>query len=234
MLSRSTFLTLLFVSLIHAGLIAVVWIQAPAAKPSSLAAPTVDGVLIAMPKPVAVPTPPVVETPPPPPPPPPPKKPEAPKKSIPKPVEPPKPQPVKPPPVETKVAPPENAMTPPAPPPAPAPASTQAPASAPVTPEPQEESVQEPRVDASRMKSLAPKYPRLSRRLREQGTVLLEMLVLPDGSVAELRVKTSSGFDRLDQAALDAVKSWRFLPARRGDEAIAYRYVQPIAFSLAK
>lgn len=64
--------------------------------------------------------------------------------------------------------------------------------------------------------------------------MLLEMLVLPDGSVAELRVKTSSGFERLDQAALDAVKSWRFLPARRGGEAIAYRYVQPIAFSLAK
>lgn len=232
MLSRSTFLTLLFVSLIHAGLIAAVWIQAPAAKLSSLAAPTVEGVLIAMPEPEEVPSSPVVETPPPPPPPP--KKPEAPKKPIPKPVVQPKPQPVKPPPVETKVAPPENAMTPPTPPPAPAPAPTQVPASVPVTPEPQQEPVQEPQVDASRMKSLAPKYPRLSRRLREQGTVLLEMLVLPDGSVAELRVKTSSGFERLDQAALDAVKSWRFFPARRGGEAIAYRYVQPIAFSLAK
>jgi protein TonB len=79
-----------------------------------------------------------------------------------------------------------------------------------------------------------PTYPRRSRRLREQGTVLLEMLVLADGRVTELRVNTSSGFERLDQAALDAVQSWRFLPAQRGGEAIAYRYLQPIEFLLVQ
>lgn len=220
--SRSILSTLLFVCLLHAAVILAVWSHPPAAKPVSLAAPTVQGMLIALPEPVAVSVPPVVESPPPPPP----KKTEAPKTPVPKPVQPPKPLPV-----ETSIAPPETAITP-APPPAPV--AVQAPASAPVTPEPQAEPVQEPQVDASSMKSLAPKYPRLSRRLREQGTVLLEMLVLADGSIAELRVKTSSGFERLDQAALDAVKSWRFLPARRGGEAIAYRYVQPIEFSLAK
>lgn len=226
--SRSILSTLLFVCLLHAAVILAVWSHPPAAKPVSLAAPTVQGMLIALPEPVAVSVPPVVETPPSPPPPPP-KKTEAPKKPMPKPVAPPKPQPV-----ATQTAPPETAITQPSPPPAPAPAPVDAPAGAPVTPEPQAEPVQEPQVDASSMKSLAPKYPRLSRRLREQGTVLLEMLVLADGSIAELRVKTSSGFERLDQAALDAVKSWRFLPARRGGEAIAYRYVQPIEFSLAK
>jgi len=228
--SRSILSTLLFVCLFHAALILAVWSHPPAAKLASLSVPTVQGVLIAMPEPAVAPATPVVETPPPPPPPPPPpKKTEAPKKPIPKPVEQPKPQPVKPKVTEPeKVAAPEKAITPTATVPAPAPAS------APQMPEPQEEPVQEPRVDASRMRSLSPKYPRLSRRLREQGTVLLEMLVLPDGSVTELRVKTSSGFERLDQAALDAVKSWRFLPARRGGEAIAYRYVQPIEFSLAK
>lgn len=226
--SRSVLSTLLFVSLLHAAVILAVWSHPPAAKPASLSVPTVQGVLIAMPEPVVVPAPPIVETLPPPPPP---KKPETLKQPLPKPVEQPKPQPIKSRPVETKEAPPENTITPP---PAPVPATVQAPASAPLTPEPQEEPVQEPHVDASRMKSLSPKYPRLSRRLREQGTVLLEMLVLVDGSVTELRVKTSSGFERLDQAALDAVKSWRFLPARRGGEAIAYRYVQPVEFSLAK
>lgn len=226
MFSRPTFLTLLFVCLIHAGLIAAVWINAPVTQSLADTQPTVEGVLISLPEPPAVQAPPpAVETPPPPP-----KKPNVPKPK-PKPVEKPKPQPVKP-----KAAPPENAITPPAPPPS---APTHAPAKEPApiatpTPEPLEEPVQEPRVDASRKQSLAPKYPTLSRRLREQGTVFLELLILADGSIAELRVKTSSGYERLDKAALAAVKNWYFVPARRGGEAIAYRYVQPIAFSLAK
>jgi protein TonB len=112
--------------------------------------------------------------------------------------------------------PPEPALEPPAPAPA-------EPAQMPVTP---------PRVDASQLKNPAPPYPSLSRRLREEGTVVLELLILADGTVGEIRVQTSSGFPRLDQSALETVRYWKFVPARRGNEAIAYTYLQPLEFSL--
>jgi protein TonB len=75
-------------------------------------------------------------------------------------------------------------------------------------------------------------YPPMSRRLREEGRVLLDVHILADGSVGEVKLKQSSGFARLDEAALEAVRRWRYQPARRGDEAIAWWYVQPVAFAL--
>jgi protein TonB len=89
-----------------------------------------------------------------------------------------------------------------------------------------------PRTDASHLSNPAPRYPSLSRRFGEQGRVLLDVYILPDGMVGEIRLNTSSGFARLDEAALAAVRHWRFVPARRGDEAIPYWYVQPVTFSL--
>tara|TARA_R110002111_G_scaffold115634_2_gene176588 strand:+ start:417 stop:1055 length:639 start_codon:yes stop_codon:yes gene_type:complete len=86
--------------------------------------------------------------------------------------------------------------------------------------------------DASQLNNIPPSYPRLSKRLREEGLVILELLVLVDGSVAEITVKTSSGFLRLDKAALAAVSKWRYTPATRQGEIIAYRYEQPIEFSM--
>lgn len=89
-----------------------------------------------------------------------------------------------------------------------------------------------PRTDAAHLNNPAPVYPNLSRRFGEQGRVLLDVYILPDGSVGDIRLNTSSGFQRLDEAALAAVRHWRFVPARRGNEAIPYWYVQPITFSL--
>lgn len=110
-----------------------------------------------------------------------------------------------------------------APEPAVKPQESAPPASAPVT---------APRADASHLNNPAPAYPMLSRRLREEGTVLLQLLIEADGRISELEVLQSSGFPRLDQAALEAVQKWRFEPARQGDTAIAYRYQQPITFQL--
>jgi periplasmic protein TonB len=67
-----------------------------------------------------------------------------------------------------------------------------------------------------------PIYPSVSRKLNEQGTVTLMIYVLPDGRVGDVRVDKSSGFPRLDEAAVQAArKGWRFRPAKQGGAAVA-------------
>ncbi len=102
------------------------------------------------------------------------------------------------------------------------------------TAEPSQAPVAPPQADASHLNNPAPAYPPQSRRAREEGTVVLEVLVKADGSLGELRLKTSSGYNRLDDAALRAVKNWHFVPAKRGSEAIDFWYELPIEFSLNK
>jgi len=59
-----------------------------------------------------------------------------------------------------------------------------------------------------------PSYPSLARRRGYEGTVLLMVEVLPEGSADRIRIRKSSGFPILDQAAIDAVGEWQFEPAR--------------------
>lgn len=118
---------------------------------------------------------------------------------------------------------------PPAVPSPPLAAAAPAAAPAPRAPEP----VVPPHSDASHLSNPAPVYPRLSRRMAEEGRVFIDVYILPDGTVGEIRLKQSSGYPRLDQAALDAVRQWRYVPARRGGEPIPYWYVQPVVFSLS-
>lgn len=91
-----------------------------------------------------------------------------------------------------------------------------------------------PHTDAAHLDNPVPEYPRLSRRFGEEGRVQLDVHILPDGSVGEIAIRTSSGFPRLDAAALETVRRWRYVPARRGSEPISYWYVQPITFSLER
>lgn len=72
----------------------------------------------------------------------------------------------------------------------------------------------------------------LSQRRSEQGTVILRVLVKSDGTAGSVEVKSSSGFTRLDQAAIDAVKTWRFNPATSDGKAIDEWYQVPIPFKL--
>lgn len=66
-----------------------------------------------------------------------------------------------------------------------------------------------------------PEYPPASRRAGETGTVILEVYVLADGRVGEARVKQSSGYTRLDEAAVREVKrSWRLLPGTEDGKAV--------------
>ena len=78
-----------------------------------------------------------------------------------------------------------------------------------------------------------PSYPSLSRRLGEEGTVRLNILVNPDGSVARLELAKSSGYPRLDQSAMNTVQSsWKFEPARQGGKPVAAWVIVPIQFTL--
>lgn len=77
-----------------------------------------------------------------------------------------------------------------------------------------------------------PSYPGISRRLGEQGTVFLRVFVTAIGDPARVELKTSSGYPRLDQSAQNAVQRWKFVPARRGKQAVDAWVVVPIKFSL--
>ncbi len=77
-----------------------------------------------------------------------------------------------------------------------------------------------------------PAYPALARRRQWQGTVVLEVLVQEDGLVAELSVDQGSGHSVLDQAALAAVRNWRFTPGRRGRLPVAMKVLVPVRFGL--
>lgn len=78
-----------------------------------------------------------------------------------------------------------------------------------------------------------PAYPASARRRAQQGTVTVRVLVGADGTVARAEVAESSGFDALDDAALETVRSrWRFAPARRGGHPVESWVLVPIRFAL--
>ena len=78
-----------------------------------------------------------------------------------------------------------------------------------------------------------PVYPALARRREQHGTVTVRVLVGADGSVESAEVAESSGFDTLDNAALETVRSrWRFVPARRDGVAVESWVLVPIRFAL--
>ena len=77
-----------------------------------------------------------------------------------------------------------------------------------------------------------PTYPPTARRLGIQGTTLLKVHVLVDGRVGEVLVQESAGHADLDSAASDAVRRWRFDPARRGNDAVSMWVLLPVEFRL--
>jgi protein TonB len=207
---HSPLISLLFVTGIHVAVLAAVVMSKPETAPVEIVQPTIQGVIV-MAEPKAVPPPPEPLPPPPPE-----------KKPLPTPKPKPKPLP-KAPPSERAVKAPEPEPTPPPPVETPA-VETPAPATTPT--------IVPPRAEAGQRANPAPPYPTLSRRLREQGTVILDILIRADGKVGEIKLKTSSGFKRLDEAAITAVKRWRYDPATQGGKAIDYWYELPLEFNL--
>jgi len=77
-----------------------------------------------------------------------------------------------------------------------------------------------------------PLYPREARKKGVQGEVVLKVEVLSNGLVGQVEVKKSSGHEILDHTALSAVKQWKFFPAKRGENAIAFWVNIPVKFQL--
>ena len=88
------------------------------------------------------------------------------------------------------------------------------------------------RFDADYLQNPKPTYPHISKRLGEEGKVLLRVFVTANGLPEKIELRASSGFPRLDHAAQEAVSRWRFVPAKRGEQAVTAWVVVPIVFSL--
>jgi protein TonB len=79
---------------------------------------------------------------------------------------------------------------------------------------------------------LLPRYPESARRQGITGTTTLLFEVLENGRVGDVRVEASAGHPDLDQAAAEAIKKWRFEPARRGSQPVAVWLRMPVKFVL--
>jgi protein TonB len=89
-----------------------------------------------------------------------------------------------------------------------------------------------PSSDADYLQNPKPPYPALSKRLGEQGKVIVRVLIGVEGTAQKAEIKQSSGFDRLDQAALATVLRWRYVPGKRAGVPEAMWFNVPINFVL--
>ncbi|WP_293373546.1 energy transducer TonB [Nevskia sp.] len=152
---------------------------------------------------------------------------------------PPPPEPVKPKPqprlVSTPKPTPSAIVTPP---PDPEPV-TEPVAEAPTPPAPPapaaEPAIVPPNFVAAYLNNPPPVYPYAAKLRRETGEVRLRVLVLADGTAGDVRIEKSSGSTSLDTAARDVVfRKWRFVPAKRGDEAVDAWVIVPVLFELRR
>jgi protein TonB len=82
------------------------------------------------------------------------------------------------------------------------------------------------------MKNPPPRYPEESRRLRQQGRVLLCVAVTAQGRASRVTLEKSSGFRLLDESAVQAVRGWKFHPARIGSMCVGSTVTVPVRFQL--
>lgn len=90
----------------------------------------------------------------------------------------------------------------------------------------------EPDYRADYLNNPRPPYPRVARRMGYQGKVVLNVEVLAEGRAGEVKLQSSSGYEILDNAAIQTVKTWKFAPARRFGQPVTQWFLVPIKFSL--
>jgi periplasmic protein TonB len=103
-------------------------------------------------------------------------------------------------------------------------------APAPVAPAPAK--LELPSSDADYLRNPAPVYPPISKRLGEQGKVLVRVLIGPDGSPQKAELKSSSGFERLDRSAIEYVMKCRYVPGKVAGVPQAMWHEAPVNFVL--
>ncbi len=79
-----------------------------------------------------------------------------------------------------------------------------------------------------------PEYPELAKQMRQEGLVMLAVDVDREGIPIKVEIKESSGFRLLDQAAVKAVRHWKFQPGRIGNIPVESSVTVPIRFRLEK
>ena len=89
-----------------------------------------------------------------------------------------------------------------------------------------------PSSSADYLNNAPPPYPPLSKRLGEQGKVIVRALIEINGSAIKAEIRTSSGYERLDQTALQTVMKWRYIPGKRAGVPEAMWFNIPINFVL--
>lgn len=90
----------------------------------------------------------------------------------------------------------------------------------------------EPDYHASYLNNPLPAYPMVARRMGWQGKVVLNVEVLESGLPGQIKLHQSSGRDVLDNAAIQAVRGWKFVPARQNGQMVAKWFLVPIPFIL--
>ena len=91
-----------------------------------------------------------------------------------------------------------------------------------------------PDARAGHLNNPKPPYPLLARRRGLQGLTVLTVEVTEDGRPLSIHIKRESGHAMLDRAAVNTVKTWRFVPARRGGRSVRARVEIPIRFELSR
>lgn len=89
-----------------------------------------------------------------------------------------------------------------------------------------------PSSDADYLQNPKPAYPAMSKRLGEQGRVVVRVRIGADGVPLQAEIGKSSGFERLDQAALATTLRWRYVPGTRGGVPQSMWFSVPINFVL--
>jgi protein TonB len=78
-----------------------------------------------------------------------------------------------------------------------------------------------------------PEYPPASRRAGEAGTVTLQVYVLETGRAGDIKIAKSSGFPKLDEAAVKEVqRNWRFVPGKEDGKPVAMWHTFAVTFRL--
>lgn len=91
-----------------------------------------------------------------------------------------------------------------------------------------------PVYDAAYLRNPPPNYPESAKRRRQEGTVMLDVLVSAQGEAKHVGIAQSSGHNLLDDAARNAVTRWKFIAAQHNGAAAEARVIVPIEFKIAQ